>query len=127
MNEKLRASDQVVAGSSPAPAAAQVAADSQNWGEAARRINLGLGIEADGARCANRDACARPRRRAEARLNGNALTELDANAVDLEIVEVGRAIARARLDSQFAIQAANPGHVEHEGHLSATGPVALGG
>jgi tripartite-type tricarboxylate transporter receptor subunit TctC len=40
--EKLKASDQVVVGSTPAEAARALAADSQKWGEVARRIKLGL-------------------------------------------------------------------------------------
>jgi len=40
--EKLRAGDQVVVGSTPAEAARTLAADSQKWGEVARRIKLGL-------------------------------------------------------------------------------------
>lgn len=40
--EKLRASDQTVVGSTPAEAAAQLAADHRKWGEVARRIKLGL-------------------------------------------------------------------------------------
>ena len=40
--EKLRASDQVVVGSTPAEAARSLAADSLKWGEVARRIKLGL-------------------------------------------------------------------------------------
>ncbi len=40
--EKLKASDQVVVGSSSADAARTLAADSQKWGEVARRIKLGL-------------------------------------------------------------------------------------
>jgi tripartite-type tricarboxylate transporter receptor subunit TctC len=42
VTEKLRASDQVVVGSSSAQAAAQLAAESKKWGEVARRIKLGL-------------------------------------------------------------------------------------
>jgi tripartite-type tricarboxylate transporter receptor subunit TctC len=42
VTEKLRASDQLVVGSTPAQAAAQLAADSKKWGEVARRIKLGL-------------------------------------------------------------------------------------
>jgi tripartite-type tricarboxylate transporter receptor subunit TctC len=42
VTEKLRASDQLVVGSTPAQAAAQLAADSNKWGEVARRIKLGL-------------------------------------------------------------------------------------
>ena len=40
--EKLKASDQIVVGSTPAEAAAVLAADSKKWGAVARRINLGL-------------------------------------------------------------------------------------
>jgi tripartite-type tricarboxylate transporter receptor subunit TctC len=40
--EKLRAGDQTVVGSTPAEAAAQLAADHRKWGEVARRIKLGL-------------------------------------------------------------------------------------
>jgi tripartite-type tricarboxylate transporter receptor subunit TctC len=39
---KLEAGDQTVVGSTPAQAAAQLAADSKKWGEVARRISLGL-------------------------------------------------------------------------------------
>ena len=42
VSEKLRAGDQVVVGSSPAQAAATLAADSAKWGAVARRIKLGL-------------------------------------------------------------------------------------
>jgi tripartite-type tricarboxylate transporter receptor subunit TctC len=42
VTEKLRASDQVVVGSTSAQAAAVLSADSKKWGEVARRINLGL-------------------------------------------------------------------------------------
>ncbi|MCU0918853.1 MAG: tripartite tricarboxylate transporter substrate binding protein [Burkholderiaceae bacterium] len=42
VTERLRASDQVVVGSTSAQAAAQLAADSKKWGEVARRIKLGL-------------------------------------------------------------------------------------
>jgi tripartite-type tricarboxylate transporter receptor subunit TctC len=42
VTEKLRAGDQVVVGSTPAQAAAGLAADSRKWGDVARRINLGL-------------------------------------------------------------------------------------
>jgi tripartite-type tricarboxylate transporter receptor subunit TctC len=42
VTEKLRASDQVVVGSTSAQAAAVLAADSTKWGEVARRIKLGL-------------------------------------------------------------------------------------
>ncbi len=42
VSEKLRASDQAVVGSTPAEAARALAADSQKWGEVARRIKLGL-------------------------------------------------------------------------------------
>ena len=42
VTEKLRASDQVVVGSSSAQAATQLAADSKKWGQVARRIKLGL-------------------------------------------------------------------------------------
>jgi len=42
VTEKLRANDQVVVGSTPAQAAAVLAADSKKWGEVARRIKLGL-------------------------------------------------------------------------------------
>ena len=42
VSEKLRAGDQVVVGSSPAEAAATLAADSQKWGALARRIRLAL-------------------------------------------------------------------------------------
>ena len=42
VTEKLRANDQVVVGSTPAQAAAVLAADSNKWGEVARRIKLGL-------------------------------------------------------------------------------------
>ena len=40
--EKLKASDQTLVGSTPAEAAAQLAADHRKWGEVARRIKLGL-------------------------------------------------------------------------------------
>ena len=40
--DKLKAGDQLVVASTPAQAAAQLAADSRKWGEVARRINLGL-------------------------------------------------------------------------------------
>jgi tripartite-type tricarboxylate transporter receptor subunit TctC len=40
--DKLKASDQQVVGNTPAQAAAQLAADSNKWGEVARRIKLGL-------------------------------------------------------------------------------------
>ena len=40
--DKLRASDQVVVGNTPAQAAIALAADSRKWGDVARRINLGL-------------------------------------------------------------------------------------
>jgi tripartite-type tricarboxylate transporter receptor subunit TctC len=40
--EKLKAGDQLVVGSTPADAARTLAADSQKWGEVARRIKLGL-------------------------------------------------------------------------------------
>ncbi len=40
--EKLKAGDQTVVGSTPAEAARTLAADSQKWGEVARRIKLGL-------------------------------------------------------------------------------------
>ncbi len=40
--EKLKASDQVVVGNTPAEAARILAADSLKWGEVARRIKLGL-------------------------------------------------------------------------------------
>ena len=40
--DKLKASDQLVVGSTPAEAARALAADSQKWGEVARRIKLGL-------------------------------------------------------------------------------------
>jgi len=40
--EKLRAGDQTVVGSTPADAAAMLAADSRKWGAVARRIQLGL-------------------------------------------------------------------------------------
>jgi tripartite-type tricarboxylate transporter receptor subunit TctC len=39
---KLKAGDQTVVGSTPAQAAAALAADSKKWGEVARRIKLGL-------------------------------------------------------------------------------------
>ncbi len=39
---RLAASDQVIVGSTPAEAAAVMAADSRKWGEVARRIKLGL-------------------------------------------------------------------------------------
>ncbi len=42
ITDKLRASDQTVVGSTPAQAAAQLAADSAKWGAVARRIGLGL-------------------------------------------------------------------------------------
>jgi tripartite-type tricarboxylate transporter receptor subunit TctC len=42
VTEKLRANDQVVVGSTPAQAAAVLAADSKKWGDVARRIKLGL-------------------------------------------------------------------------------------
>ena len=40
--DKLKAGDQTVVGSTPAQAAALLAADSKKWGEVARRIKLGL-------------------------------------------------------------------------------------
>ncbi len=40
--DKLKAGDQTVVGSTPAEAARALAADSQKWGEVARRIKLGL-------------------------------------------------------------------------------------
>lgn len=40
--DKLKAGDQTVVASTPAQAAATLAADSKKWGEVARRINLGL-------------------------------------------------------------------------------------
>jgi len=40
--ERLKAGDQTVVGSTPAEAAATLAADSKKWGEVARRIHLGL-------------------------------------------------------------------------------------
>jgi tripartite-type tricarboxylate transporter receptor subunit TctC len=40
--ERLKATDQVAVGNSPAEAAAVLAADSKKWGEVARRIKLGL-------------------------------------------------------------------------------------
>jgi tripartite-type tricarboxylate transporter receptor subunit TctC len=42
VTEKLKAGDQIVVGSTPAQAAATLAADSKKWGEVARRIKLGL-------------------------------------------------------------------------------------
>jgi tripartite-type tricarboxylate transporter receptor subunit TctC len=42
VTEKLKAGDQLVVGSTPAQAAATLAADSKKWGEVARRIKLGL-------------------------------------------------------------------------------------
>jgi tripartite-type tricarboxylate transporter receptor subunit TctC len=42
VTERLKASDQVVVGSTPAQAAATLAADSAKWGAVARRIGLGL-------------------------------------------------------------------------------------
>jgi len=42
VTEKLRASDQVVVGSTSAQAAAVLAADSKKWGDVARHIKLGL-------------------------------------------------------------------------------------
>jgi tripartite-type tricarboxylate transporter receptor subunit TctC len=42
VTEKLKASDQLVVGSTGAEAARTLAADSQKWGEVARRIKLGL-------------------------------------------------------------------------------------
>ena len=42
VTDKLRAGDQTVVGSTPAQAAATLAADSKKWGEVARRIKLGL-------------------------------------------------------------------------------------
>ena len=42
VTEKLRAGDQTVVGSTPAEAAAALAADSKKWGTVARRIQLGL-------------------------------------------------------------------------------------
>jgi tripartite-type tricarboxylate transporter receptor subunit TctC len=42
VTEKLRASDQVVVGSTSAKTAEVQSADSKKWGEVARRINLGL-------------------------------------------------------------------------------------
>ncbi|MEN9630026.1 MAG: hypothetical protein RJA10_3254 [Pseudomonadota bacterium] len=40
--DKLKASDQTVVGSTPAQAAAMIAADSAKWGAVVRKINLGL-------------------------------------------------------------------------------------
>lgn len=40
--DKLKAGDQAVVGSTPAQAAAVIAADSAKWGAVARKINLGL-------------------------------------------------------------------------------------
>ena len=42
VTERLKASDQTVVGSTPAQAAATLAADAQKWGTLARRIKLGL-------------------------------------------------------------------------------------
>jgi tripartite-type tricarboxylate transporter receptor subunit TctC len=42
VTERLKASDQVVVGSTPAQAAATLAADAAKWGAVARRIGLGL-------------------------------------------------------------------------------------
>ena len=42
VTDKLKAGDQVVVGSTPAQAAAALAADSRKWGEVVRRIKLGL-------------------------------------------------------------------------------------
>jgi tripartite-type tricarboxylate transporter receptor subunit TctC len=42
VTEKLKAGDQTVVGSTPAEAAALLAADSKKWGDVARRIQLGL-------------------------------------------------------------------------------------
>jgi tripartite-type tricarboxylate transporter receptor subunit TctC len=42
VTEKLKAGDQTVVGSTPAEAAAALAADSRKWGAVARRIQLGL-------------------------------------------------------------------------------------
>ena len=42
VTERLKASDQTVVGSTPAQAAATLAADSKKWGALARRIQLGL-------------------------------------------------------------------------------------
>ena len=42
VTDKLKASDQTVVGSTPAQAAAVLAADSVKWGTVARKINLGL-------------------------------------------------------------------------------------
>ncbi len=42
VTERLKASDQTVVGSTPAQAAATLAADSQKWGALAKRIKLGL-------------------------------------------------------------------------------------
>jgi tripartite-type tricarboxylate transporter receptor subunit TctC len=42
VTDKLKAGDQTVVGSTPAQAAALIAADSAKWGAVARRINLGL-------------------------------------------------------------------------------------
>jgi tripartite-type tricarboxylate transporter receptor subunit TctC len=42
VSDKLKAGDQTVVGSTPAQAAALLAADSRKWGEVARRIKLGL-------------------------------------------------------------------------------------
>ena len=42
VTERLKASDQIVVGSTPAQAAATLAADSAKWGAVARRIGLGL-------------------------------------------------------------------------------------
>ena len=42
VTERLKASDQTVVGSTPAQAAATLAADAQKWGALARRIKLGL-------------------------------------------------------------------------------------
>jgi len=42
VTDKLKAGDQTAVGSTPAEAARVLAADSQKWGEVARRIKLGL-------------------------------------------------------------------------------------
>jgi len=52
-------------------------------------------------------------------------TELDAHTVDLEIIQIGRAVALARADSHLCIERSHLGDIEFEGHLPAAAPVAL--
>ena len=51
--------------------------------------------------------------------------EIHAQSIDLEIVEVGRAVAGAGGDAQFRVQRPDLHHRELEGHLFAAGPVAI--